>query len=151
MEDLLRLKKMSKIKLVFTSIGLIVPLILLVILELFSRDIESFEVLADLVVFRYAIFLMVEVFLIYKIYNYISVLHSDDFANKLLIKKNDERNNYIRMKTNSKVIEIVLYLLCIALISTAFYKREVFYTLLSVFIGIILTFVITHIWYTKKY
>lgn len=151
MEDIVRLKKMAKIKLIVTSLGLLLPLLLLIILEIYSTVISKFEVLTDLLIFRYAIFIILEVFLIYKIYTYISIGHNEEYANKFLIAKNDERNSYIKMKTNSKTVELVLYFLGIGLISTAFTQRMIFYTLLAVFICFILTYLITRLWYSKKF
>lgn len=151
MESLERLRKSAKIKLIIASLAVALPIILLVLLEVFRHDVSNFAVLTDLLIIRYVVFIAVELFLVYKIYTYVSIIKNDTYANKFLIKKNDERNVYIKMKTDSKTVEIILYALGIGLICTAFTERSIFYILLVVFACLIVTWLIIRLWYTKKY
>ena len=149
MENLDHLKKTSKIKLVIMSLATILPIILLVVLELIPHSEES--ALADLIIIRYGILVLLEGYIGIKIYNYIKILTSVDFAQSEVIKRNDERNKFIKLKTESMTIKICIYALGISLLVTAFINRFVFYTLISVLLFAVISFIIVKLYYTKKY
>ena len=149
MENLDHLKKTSKIKLIIMSLATILPIILLVVLELIPHSEES--ALADLIIIRYGILVLLEGYIGIKIYNYIKILTSVDFTQSEVIKRNDERNKFIKLKTESMTIKICIYALGISLLVTAFINRFIFYTLISVLLFAVITFVIVKLYYTKKY
>ena len=149
MENLDHLKKTSKIKLIIMSLATILPIILLVVLELIPHSEES--ALADLIIIRYGILVLLEGYIGIKIYNYIKILTSVDFAQSEVIKRNDERNKFIKLKTESMTIKICIYALGISLLVTAFINRFIFYTLISVLLFAVITFIIVKLYYTKKY
>ena len=149
MENLDHLKKTSKIKLIIMSLATILPIILLVVLELIPHSEES--ALADLIIIRYGILVLLEGYIGIKIYNYIKILTSVDFAQAEVIKRNDERNKFIKLKTESMTIKICIYALGISLLVTAFINRFIFYILISVLLFAVITFVIVKLYYTKKY
>ncbi len=149
MENLDHLKKTSKIKLIIMSLATILPIILLVVLELIPHSEES--ALADLIIIRYGILVLLEGYIGIKIYNYIKILTSVDFAQAEVIKRNDERNKFIKLKTESMTIKICIYALGISLLVTAFINRFIFYTLISVLLFAVITFIIVKLYYTKKY
>ncbi len=149
MENMDHLRKTSKIKLVIMSLATILPIILLVVFELIP-NIENSAV-ADLIIIRYGILVLLEGYIGIKIYNYIKILTSVDYAQAEIIKRNDERNKFIKLKTESMTIKICIYALGIAILVTAFINRWIFYTLISVLLFAIITFVIVKIYYSKKY
>ena len=149
MENLDHLKKTSKIKLIIMSLATILPIILLVVLELIPHSEES--ALADLIIIRYGILVLLEGYIGIKIYNYIKILTSVDFAQAEVIKRNDERNKFIKLKTESMTIKICIYALGISLLVTAFINRFIFYTLISVLLFAVITFIIVKLYYNKKY
>ncbi len=149
MENLDHLKKMSKIKLIIMSLATILPIILLVIFELIP-NIENSAV-ADLIIIRYGILVLLEGYIGLKIYNYIKILTSVDYAQSEVIKRNDERNKFIKLKTESMTIKICIYALGISILVTAFINRWIFYTLICVLLFAVISFVIVKIYYSKKY
>lgn len=82
---------------------------------------------------------------------YIRILANNDFAEAEVIKRNDERNKYIKMKSYAMTIKVSLYLLGIALIVTAFINRMIFYTLLGVLLAGLIVYFIELIYYANKY
>lgn len=149
MENLDHLRKNSKIKLIIMSLATILPILLLVIFELIPNNDES--ALADLIIIRYGILVLLEGYIGIKIYNYIKILTSVDYAQSEVIKRNDERIKFIKLKTESMTIKVCIYALGIALIVTAFINRFIFYTILSVVLFAVVTFLVVKLYYTKKY
>jgi hypothetical protein len=149
MENLDHLKKTSKIKLIIMCLATILPIVLIVVFELIPNHENS--AVADLIIIRYGILVLLEGYIGLKIYSYIKILTSIDFAQTEVIKRNDERNKYIKLKTESMTIKICLYLLGIALLVTAFINRFIFYTLIGVLLVGVIVFTIVKIYYSKKY
>ena len=148
MENLDHLKKTSKIKLIIMSLATILPIVLIVVFELIPNHENS--AVADLIIIRYGI-LVLDIPIGLKIINYIKILTSIDFAQAEVVKRNDERNKYIKLKTESMTIKICIYLLGIALLVTAFINRFIFYTLIGVLLVGVIVFSIVKIYYSKKY
>lgn len=149
MENLDHLKKTSKIKLIIMSLATILPIVLIVVFELIPNHENS--AVADLIIIRYGILVLLEGYIGLKIINYIKILTSIDFAQAEVVKRNDERNKYIKLKTESMTIKICIYLLGIALLVTAFIDRFIFYTLIGVLLVGVIVFSIVKIYYSKKY
>ncbi len=149
MENLDHLKKTSKIKLIIMCLATILPIILLVVFELIP-NLENSAV-ADLIIIRYGILVLLEGYIGLKIYNYVKILTSVDFAQAEVVKRNDERNKFIKLKTESMTIKICIYALGIAILVTAFINRFIFYTLIGVLFFAVVSFVIVKIYYSKKY
>ncbi|MDE5566758.1 MAG: hypothetical protein K2H02_00310 [Anaeroplasmataceae bacterium] len=128
----------------------ILPIILLV---LFAQKFfqERFVVYNDLVVLRYAIFVLLEGYIGTKIYRYIRYLCDIEYADLFYLRKNDERLNFIRLKTNALVIKILIYVCGIALITTGFINAVIFYTILSFLLSILIIYTSVFIFYSKKY
>ena len=108
------------------SLSTLLPILILVFMELIPENKES--AVYDLIIFRYGIFVLLEGYIGIKIANYIRILTNVDYASNELIKKNDERNKYIRLKTESLTIKIAIYTLGIALIVTAFINRRIVFS-----------------------
>ena len=149
MENLDHLKKTSKIKLIIMCLATILPIILLVVFELIP-NLENSAV-ADLIIIRYGILVLLEGYIGLKIYNYVKILTSVDFAQAEVVKRNDERNKFIKLKTESMTIKICIYALGIAILVTAFINRFIFYTLIGVLFFSFVSFFIVKIYYSKKY
>ena len=149
MENLDHLKKTSKIKLIIMSLATILPIVLIVVFELIPNHENS--AVADLIIIRYGILVLLEGYIGLKIINYIKILTSIDFAQAEVVKRNDERNKYIKLKTESMTIKICIYLLGISLLVTAFINRFIFYTLIGVLLVGVIVFSIVKIYYSKKY
>ncbi len=149
MENIEHLKKTSLIKLIIMCLATILPIVLLIIFELIPKREES--ALADLIIIRYGILVLLEGYIGLKIYKYIKILNSIDYAQNEVIKRNDERNKFIKLKTESMTIKICIYALGIALIVTAFINRFIFYTILGVVLFAVICFIVVNLYYTKKY
>lgn len=150
MENLEHLKKVSKIKLIIMILSTILPILILLIME-FIPPINDNSALTDLIIFRYGIFVLFEGYIGIKISTYIRILTNVDFAENEVVKRNDERNQFIKLKTDSMTIKIGIYALGIASIVSAFFERYIFYTLLSVFAAHVVIYLFVKLYYWKKY
>lgn len=151
MESLEHLKKMAKIKLIIMCLSTLLPILVLFILEFNLIEAGKDSAYGDLIIFRYGILVLLEGYLGLKILNYIRILGNVDYAENELLKRNDERNRFIRLKTESLTIKIAIYAIGIALLVTAFINRVVFYTLLSVLVLYVIAYCIVKLYYWKKY
>ncbi|MCI5583558.1 MAG: hypothetical protein MR357_07575 [Anaeroplasma sp.] len=145
-----KLRKTTKIKLIIMSLSTLLPIIILLTMDLIP-NINQNSALPDLIIFRYGILALLEGYIGVKIYIYIRILANNDFAEAEVIKRNDERNKYIKMKSYAMTIKVSLYLLGIALIVTAFINRMIFYTLLGVLLAGLIVYFIELIYYANKY
>lgn len=150
METFDHLKKMAKIKLIIMSLSTLLPIAILLIFELIKPE-SNGSALSDLVIFRYGIFVLLEGYIGMKIATYIRILTNIDFATAEHVKRNDERNKFIKLKTDAMTIKISIYVLGIALIVTAFINRFIFYTLLSVLVVYLVSYLFVKFYYCKKY
>lgn len=150
MESFDHLKKMAKIKLIIMSLSTLLPIAILLVFELIKPE-SNGSALSDLVIFRYGIFVLLEGYIGMKIATYIRILTNIDFATAEHVKRNDERNKFIKLKTDAMTIKISIYALGIALIVTAFINRFIFYTLLSVLVVYLVSFLFVKFYYCKKY
>lgn len=145
-----KLRKTTKIKLIIMSLSTLLPIIILLTMDLIP-NINQNSALPDLIIFRYGILALLEGYIGVKICIYIRILANNDFAEAEVIKRNDERNKYIKMKSYAMTIKVSLYLLGIALIVTAFINRMIFYTLLGVLLAGLIVYLIELIYYANKY
>lgn len=145
-----KLRKTTKIKLIIMSLSTLLPIIILLTMDLIP-NINQNSALPDLIIFRYGILALLEGYISVKICIYIRILANNDFAEAEVIKRNDERNKYIKMKSYAMTIKVSLYLLGIALIVTAFINRMIFYTLLGVLLAGLIVYFIELIYYANKY
>ena len=150
METFDHLKKMAKIKLIIMSLSTLLPIAILLIFELIKPE-SNGSALSDLVIFRYGIFVLLEGYIGMKIATYIRILTNIDFATAEHVKRNDERNKFIKLKTDAMTIKISIYVLGIALIVTEFINRFIFYTLLSVLVVYLVSYLFVKFYYCKKY
>lgn len=150
MENKEKLEKSIKIRLIVMSLATVLPIILLILFELpFFRS--QFVVYNDLVVLRYAIFVLLEGYIGFKIYRYVRFLCDSEYSDLFFLRKTDERLNFIKLKTNAMVIKIFIYLCGIALITAGFFNSIVFYTLLSILAAVLVIFISVLIYYSHKY
>ena len=151
MENLEHLRKSAKLKLIIMCLATIIPIISIVILEFSFLELRSFNsVISDLLFARYNILILLEAYIITKIFDYIKIFTLIDYATSEVIKKNDGRIKFIKLKTESMTIKIFIYLISIALIVTTF-CRYIFYTLLGVLLAVFITYFSILIYYSKKY
>lgn len=138
------------IRLIVMALSTLLPIVLLI---LFEQDFfqEQFKVYKDLVVLRYAIFVLLEGYIGFKLYGYIRFLCDSEFSDLFMLRKNDERLNFIRLKTNALVIKIFIYVCGIALITAGFINAIVFYTILVFLISVLIIYTSVFIFYSKKY
>ncbi|MCM1131002.1 MAG: hypothetical protein NC310_03060 [Roseburia sp.] len=145
-----KLRKGIKIRLIVMSLSAVLPIILLVLFSLpFFK--KQFVVYSDLFFLRYAIFVLLEGYIGFKIYRYIRFFCDTEYADFFVLRKTDERLNYIRLKTNAMVIKIFIYVCGIALIIAGFFNSAVFYTLLSILCAVLLIYLFVYLVYSKKY
>lgn len=150
MENKEAIKKYTKIKLLVMALSTLLPIILLVLFgQKFFKD--YFVVYNDLVVLRYVIFALLEGYILFKIYRYIRILKDEDYCEKVILRKTDERLKFIGLKSHYLAIKIFIYVCGIALIVAGFMNSIMFYTLLGVIFTIAIIFVAVSIYYSKKY
>lgn len=150
MEQKDKFRKGIIIRLIVMALSTLLPIVLLI---LFEQDFfkEQFKVYKDLVVLRYAIFVLLEGYIGFKLYGYIRFLCDSEYADLLMLRKNDERLNFIRLKTNALVIKILIYVCGIALITAGFINAIVFYTILAFLVVMLIIYTSVFIFYSKKY
>lgn len=140
-------KKHTIVKLIFMSIGLAIPVILICfVLPHFEADIKN-----DLKVIRWIVLAFFEAAIVYKLYKYIRIIINADYAKDYYIKLNDERQVFIRQKSSTFTLKLLLYCLALGAIVAGFYNSYVFYTLLLVIGFIVVSNIIITIFYNKKF
>lgn len=150
METREHLIKRTKRDLIARSILTLLPIALLILLEMVP-EFEGIVVYKSIVALRYAIVVVLEGYLGTKIYRYIKILTDVDYCDLILAQKNDERINFIRLRTNALVVKVLVYVIGVALIVAGFINLYIFYTLLGVMLVIILIYIASYLFYNKKY
>ena len=151
MNNVEKLRKSTKKKLIALSLATLLPIIIIVLMHIFKPNAEQETVLYDLIVFQYGIFVLVEGYIGIKIANYIRILNSIDYAQSEVIRKNDERNSFIELKSSTRSIKITFFILCIAGLVFAFFSREIFYTVLAAVLIYFIVYLFVKLYYSKKY
>ena len=150
MDNKEKIKKGIKTRLIVMSLSTLLPILLLIFFSLpFFK--KRFVMYNDLLVFRYAIFVLLEGYIGFKIYRYIRFFCDSEYADFFILRKTDERLNFIRLKTNAMVIKIFIYVCGIALITAGFFSAAVFYTLLSILCAVLLIYLFVYIFYSRRY
>lgn len=137
-------------KLIVMSLATLLPIIAYFVLGAIYRFFNSPEKM-DLVVLRLLVLIIFELAIAFKIVLYIRIIASEEFANKYFIKKNDERNIYIRQRTTSFTMKLSLYLMGVGMVVAGFYSKEIFYALGAIIICEIIIYIFTHLYFSKKY
>ena len=150
MDNKEKLRKGIKIRLIVMSLSTVLPIILMILFELPVFK-QQFVIYNDLVVLRYAIFVLLEGYIGFKIYRYVRFFCDAEYADLVALRKNDERLNFIRLKTNALAIKIFIYVCGIALITAGFFNAIVFYTLLSILGADLVIYLFVYLYYSKKY
>lgn len=151
MYDLEKLRKSTKIKIVFMSISIALPIILVLLMANLSHKYFSDYVNISVKVLTFIVLAIGEAFVITKVALYGMILGSEKYAQKVLIVKNDEREIFIRQKSAVFTIKMLFYLLLIAILVTGFLSTPIFITLCIVGGVLFLTSLITSFYYKKKY
>ncbi len=150
MDNKEKLRKGIKIRLIVMSLSTVLPIILMILFELPVFK-QQFVIYNDLVVLRYAIFVLLEGYIGFKIYRYVRFFCDAEYADLVALRKNDERLNFIRLKTNALAIKIFIYVCGIALITAGFFNAIVFYTLLSILGSVLVIYLFVYLYYSRKY
>lgn len=137
-------------KLIVMSLATLLPIIAYFVLGAIYRFFNSPEKM-DLVVLRLLVLIIFELAIAFKIVLYIRIIASEEFANKYFIKKNDERNIYIRQRTTSFTMKLSLYLMGVGMVVAGFYSKAIFYALGAIIICGIIIYIFTHLYFSKKY
>ena len=137
-------------KLIVMSLATLLPIIAYFVLGAIYRFFNSPEKM-DLVVLRLLVLIIFELAIAFKIVLYIRIIASEEFANKYFIKKNDERNIYIRQRTTSFTMKLSLYLMGVGMVVAGFYSKAIFYALGAITICEIIIYIFTHLYFSKKY
>ena len=136
-------------KLIVMSLATLLPIIAYFVLGAIYRFFNSPEKM-DLVALRLLVLIIFELAIAFKIVLYIRIIASEEFANKYFIKKNDERNIYIRQRTTSFTMKLSLYLMGVGMVVAGFYSKTIFYALGAIIICEIIIYIFTHLYFSKK-
>lgn len=139
--------KKIKVRLLFLIVQVIVLVIMLTSLILFQDKLMLEDTMKGL---QFGMLTGVLIVLIFMIISYCRVLLNDDYLQKLFVKENDERANYIEMKTGKLTIKILIILAAIGLFVASFINEMVTYTIYVVLLVIILTTFISKLYYNQK-
>lgn len=105
----------------------------------------------DLEVLRLLVLVIFECIIAMKIVHYIRIIISEDYATDYFIKKYDERNLYIKQRTTSFTLKMVLYIIAIGLIVSGFFSKILFYSLGGLIIVIGIIYFVTLTYFSKRY
>lgn len=136
-------------KLVVMSLATLLPLVLVAILGI-VYDFFKGEQALDLKIFRYVVLVVFETVIIYKIAIYIRIIASKTWAEKYFIKKHDERCIYIKQRTSTFTLKMVLYLCALGMVVTGFINKTLFYCFGGVIAVTLLTLLLTYLYFSKK-
>ena len=145
------LRKRSKLKLIVMSLSMTLPIFIVFLLGFGGFEFGENSVF---LVFEPLPYIVCGVFiagLIYKVCNYAVILKNDKYAEKVLIKKNDERNKFIKVKSYGLASQIFIYVMGVACILTAFIDKSAFYSCITILAAFVLIEVIVRIVYKKIY
>ena len=146
------LKVKTKIKLTVMSISMLLPIIIVIVMGLGQWKIgESKAVFFEAPWAPYTVCAIFLGYLIYKNVNYIRILKCDDYANKVLVSKNDERNKFIKLNAKSLSSKIFIYAVSVVAIFCAFIDYQYFYTCIVIFVGYLVIYYLVLLYYTKKF
>ena len=146
------LKAKTKIKLTVMSISMLLPIIIVIVMGLGQWKIgESKAVFFEAPWVPYTVCAIFLGYLIYKNVNYIRILKCDDYANKVLVSKNDERNKFIKLNAKSLSSKIFIYAVSVVAIFCAFIDYQYFYTCIVIFVGYLVIYYLVLLYYTKKF
>lgn len=144
-----RTRKHTIGKLVVMTLATVLPLVIVAILGL-VYDFFKGEQALDLKIFRYVVLIVFESVIIYKIAIYARIISSQSWAEKYYIKKHDERCIYIKQRTSTFTLKLVLYLCALGMIVTGFVNKTLFYCFGGVIVVTLLTLLITYSYFSKK-
>lgn len=147
MRDLETFKKHTKYKLIVMYLSILVPVILVTLLEAFLSE----HLAIDMVIFRYVFFTLIVAAIVFKIVRYHRILLSDDYAQRCITNLNDERNLFIGMKTLNLSFKIVVFVTAILTLVGSFVSEVMFYVLLGELGIMLVSYLGTKIYFTKKY
>ncbi len=148
--DYSKYKKQTVLRIVLICIAIAAPLIAELALipeyiKTFDNDVYIARILASLLV------VFVEIICILKLSCYVRIMTSKNYAEKYYIKNHDERLQLIDKKANTLTTLVSLYIVGFSAAIAGCYDPKVFFTLLAVFFGIILIYVLSYLYYSKKY
>lgn len=147
MRDLETFKRHTKYKLIVMYLAILVPVILVTILETFI----SKHLAIDMVIFRYTFFTIIVAAIVLKIVKYHRILLNDYYAENCFTYLNDERNLFIKMKTLNLSFKICVFVTAILTLVGSFVSEIMFYISLSELGIMLLSYLGTRIYFTKKY
>lgn len=146
------LRKKTKLKLTVMSISMILPIIIVIVMGIGQFEIgESKSVFKAAPWVPYALCFIFLGYLVYKNVNYICILKSNEYANKVLVQKTDERNKFIKLNAKSLSNKIFIYAVCVVAIFSAFIDYQYFYTCIVIFVVYLVIYYLVLLYYTKKF
>lgn len=158
MESFKKFLKFTKLKLIIMSISTLTPIIIVVVMSILGNYLMSLQntifqdiLKTDMIVFTYLLLVVFEGVIIYKVVRYLRIVSNNEYAKQEFIKKNDERNRFIKTTSNNLVTKIFIYVLVVIAIFAAFTNRVLFYTLLALLATYLIIYIAVNIHYFRKY
>lgn len=158
MESFEKFLKFTKLKLIIMSISTLTPIIIVVVMSILGNYLMSLQntifqdiLKTDMIVFTYLLLVVFEGVIIYKVVRYLRIVSNNEYAKQEFIKKNDERNRFIKTTSNNLVTKIFIYVLVVIAIFAAFTNRVLFYILLALLATYLIIYIAVNIHYFRKY
>ena len=135
-------RKHTIIKLIFMLIGFFIPIAVeAILIPVYKNQLTELGYkIAGAVVL-----LLFEAWVVTKVVTYVRIISSKDFAEAKYISLYDERNAFIKQKTNSFTVKFILYASLLGMVVAGTINKYVFITLISVAGVLLLTYFITYI------
>lgn len=146
MRDLETFKRHTLYKLIVMYLAIFLPIVLVTTLESFLNN----NLKVDSMWYRYLAFGFFELAIIYKIVHYHLILASPKYRDMILVRLNDERISFIKMKSLNLCFKIVLFINAVGLVVAGFFNEIAFYGLLAEIFVMIITYLATRIYFSKK-
>ncbi len=138
-------------KLIIMIISTLIPIAIVVVFSVVDFGFTS-ESLYKKYAFIPPIFLVIfELGLILYIVHLIIMLVNEEYAQKIEIKKNDERLKYLKMKSDALVFKFCIYILALVTMITLFTDIYHFVICISLFASFVLVKILVYAYYLRKY
>lgn len=151
MKNLSDMKRKTVYKLITMIISTFAPIIIVVVFSVVDFSFTEGSLYKKYGFIPPILVAAFELGLIAYIIHLILVLANADYAEKIEIKKNDERLKYLKMKSDALVFKLCIYLLAVVTIVTLFTEVYHFVICISLFASFVLIKLSVYLYYLRKY
>ena len=146
--DWLKYRKVTVVKIIFTVILTVLPILL--VLSLIPLYAKTFGEELHTKVIGVILLIVIETELVFRLSCYIRIETSEKYAERYYIKTHDERIQFIEMHSSALALKLSMYVVGICDVIAGCFDSKTFFTLLLVFVGQVVLYFIAHQYYKYK-